>query len=246
MEEKLIHSAKANQAAKAAAIGEMTSVLAHELNQPIAAITNYARGCIWALRSGNVSKDEIIEAIEDIILQSERAGNIIHRLRAFLAKGIVKRSNVNLNTLIKKGVDLLRLAIDESNIIIKYNLDENVPLVFIDPVQIEQVIINLVQNAIDAMYGIQDDKRIIIISTKLHEKSEIIFTVKDSGPGIGEIALKKVFTAFYTTKTDGIGLGLSITKTIVDAHQGKIHLLSSDTGCVFEVRFPLFKGVDHA
>lgn len=209
---------------RVASIGEMASGLAHEINQPLTAIVSYAEACRLMLRSGREHREVLLSSLEQISKQGERAGDIIHRLREFVSKGKLERRPVNVNDLVDGVLDMLRHEIDRHSIELRLELGRDLPTVNADNVQIEQVIFNLVRNAIEAMESNEPGGRELIIGThKVQaDESAVEVFVSDTGEGLASEGVQRIFDAFYSTKQQGMGLGLSITRTIVHAHGGRI------------------------
>ncbi len=221
---------------KFSAVGEMTAAIAHELNQPIAAIANYARGCLWTLRSDKPETNKIMPVVEDIIVQAERAGNIMRNIRSSFEKGSIEKQPVCLANLLAETIQHIKDDLEKSNIEINDDFKDVNVTVLVDSVQIEQVIMNLLNNAIDAMTAHDCTTREINLAIESDEM--VTLSISDSGPGIGNEHLKKVFDPLFTTKKKGMGLGLSITKSIIEAHDGEISVTSSPKGTCFTIKLP--------
>lgn len=209
---------------RVASIGEMASGLAHEINQPLTAIVSYAEACRLMVRSGREHREVLLSSLEQISKQGERAGDIIHRLREFVSKGKLERRPVNVNELVDGVLDMLRHEIDRHSIILRLERGEGLPMVNADHVQIEQVIFNLVRNAIEAMDSNEPGTRELTIGTRKvqADKPAVEVFLSDTGEGLAPERAERVFDAFFSTKQQGMGLGLSITRTIVNAHGGRI------------------------
>jgi len=209
---------------RVASIGEMAAGLAHEINQPLTAIVSYADACRLMLESGREQKEVLLSSLEEISRQGERAGDIIHRLREFVTRGKLDRHPVNVNELVHDVLDMLGYELRNHDVDVQLELAQSLPLVEADKVQIEQVIFNLVRNAIEAMESSEPGNRRLTIGTGNAQGDEpaIEMFVRDTGEGISSEAGERLFDAFYSTKRNGMGLGLSITRTIVNAHGGRI------------------------
>lgn len=201
------------------AMGEMASALAHELNQPLSAIANYLNGAKRLLARSADADPRAVEAVEKAVEQALRAGDIIRRLRDFLSRGEGERSVESLSKLVHEACGLALVGAKESGIEVRYDLDPHLDQVVVDRIQIQQVLVNLVRNALDAMDGQQ--RRELMVSTVV-EGDMAIVSVADTGTGLDEAAAERLFQPFVTTKPQGMGVGLSISRTIVEAHGGQI------------------------
>ncbi len=201
------------------AMGEMASALAHELNQPLSAIANYLNGARRLMeRSGN-GDAKVTEAVEKASEQALRAGDIIRRLRDFLARGEGERSVESLSKLVHEACGLALVGAKEGGVDVRYQVDPHRDRVVVDRVQIQQVIVNLVRNALDAMRDCP--RRVLNVSTSIDADMAMV-TIADTGPGVDEATAGRLFQPFVTTKAQGMGVGLSICRTIVEAHGGRI------------------------
>lgn len=214
LQSELVHMSRLS------AMGEMASALAHELNQPLSAIANYLSGAKRLLERANVSEPRAGDALEKAADQALRAGEIIRRLRDFLARGEGERRVESLHKLVQEACALALVGAREHGVRVQYSLAPAVGDVLVDRVQIQQVILNLVRNAIDAMA--EHPRREMTIATSLAEDGMAMITVSDTGPGVDEAAAARLFQPFVTTKPSGMGVGLSISRTIVEAHGGRI------------------------
>jgi two-component system sensor kinase FixL len=226
------HREELAHVSRVASIGEMASGLAHEINQPLTAIVSYADACRLMLESGREKKEVLLSSLEEISRQGERAGDIIHRLREFVTRGKLERHPVNVNARVHDVLDMLGYELRSHEIDVQLKLAESLPLVEGDKVQIEQVIFNLVRNAIEAMEAREPASRRLTIGTASVQAPEpaIEMYVRDTGEGVSPEASERLFDAFYSTKRNGMGLGLSITRTIVNAHGGRIWASAEKNG----------------
>ncbi len=212
--------AELSHVARVSEMGQMGSTLAHELNQPLAAIVNYLQACTRLLQNQPTPvSPRIQEAIEKAVGQADRAGQIIRRLREFVQKRETERRTEDINTVVQESVALALVGAKSAGILSHVNLDPDIPPVMIDKVQIQQVVLNLIRNAIEAMA--QSKIRALTISTR-NQNGEVLVTVADTGSGMAPEVAAKLFEPFLTTKSTGMGIGLSICRSIVEAHGGRI------------------------
>jgi two-component system sensor kinase FixL len=203
------------------ALGEMASTLAHELNQPLSAIANYLKGTRRLLESAGDDRSATMrEALDKAADQALRAGQIIRRLRDFVSRGESEQRVEGLAKLVEEASALALVGAKEHGIRVRYEFDPKVDLVLADRVQIQQVLLNLLRNAIDAMTD--TNRRELTVTTKALPDATVEVAIADTGPGIAEEIAGQLFQPFITTKRHGMGVGLSISRTIVDAHGGSI------------------------
>lgn len=211
-------------------MGEMASGLAHELNQPLTAIVNYTRGCVRRLKSGREPVDAIVDAMEEAVGEAERAAEVIKRLRAFVRKGEPQRLPTDINDAVRDAVRLLEAEAGRWGITLHMELDAELPQVAADSIQIEQVVLNLVRNGIEAMNAGDARDRVLRVRTRRLSSGDVEVGVMDSGPGLSETQLDEIFNPFVTSKRDGMGMGLSISRSIAEAHGGQLTAESGETG----------------
>ena len=220
-EQALTHQAELAHVARLSTMGEMASGLAHELNQPLSAIHTYVQGCIRRINMGNTDLDAIVNALKLTAQQADRAGGIIRRLRSFVRKGESHKTYSEINQIVNEVTGFLETQLKNKQVSLVLDLEEDLPPVLADIIQIEQVLINLLKNGIESMSNIE--KPSIMVTTRLSGHKMIELCVIDSGHGISEDKLKRIFNPFFTTKSSGMGMGLSISSSIIEAHDGKLY-----------------------
>ena len=212
-------------------LGEMASTLAHELNQPLSAIANYAQGCTRLLRDRNDSDAERMgEALDEISRQSLRAGQIIRHLREFVMRGETEKMPEDVRKLVEEAGALALVGSREHGVRTVFDFQPGADMVVADRVQIQQVLINLMRNAIEAMRD--SETRELTVRTLPGDNDDVVVEVSDTGPGISEEVASRLFQPFVTSKSGGMGIGLSISKRIIEAHGGDIEALRNAQGGV--------------
>jgi two-component system sensor kinase FixL len=228
--------------ARVSTVGEFSSSLAHELTHPITAILSNAQAAQRFLAHDDVDLDEVRDILNDIVTQDQRAGEVIHRLRLLLKKGEPQAQcdDVDLNEAIRDVVKLMRSDLINRNVTVDTDLAQNLPAVTGDRVQLQQVLLNLMVNGCEAMADHDSSERRLLIASQ-SENGAVRVSVTDRGGGILEKNMEQVFERFFTTKKEGMGLGLSVCRTIIDAHRGKIWA-TNNAGCgaTFHFRLPIF------
>lgn len=224
------HQTELARVARLSTMGEMATGLAHELNQPLSAIANFARGCIRRLRSGDVAPADLIEPLEEVCEQAERAGEIMRHVRDFVRKSEPRMTAVDINLVVRSVVKFTEHEARQHETVITLQLAPEQPRVWADSIMVEQVICNLVRNAMEAMAETRTLRREIIIRTVPHDGDVVEVEVIDTGPGIDGAVIDQVFDQFFTTKPEGVGMGLSISRSIVESHGGSIRAESRAGG----------------
>ena len=218
------------------AMGEMASSLAHELNQPLSAITSYLRGAATLLKSAQPDTGRVIEALHRSSAQALRAGDIIKRLREFVAKGETEHTLENPAVLLEEAAALALVGAREQGVRVSLRCDHDLPEIIVDKIQIQQVALNLIRNAVEAMET--SSRRELTIGVA-RQNAFAFFSVADTGSGIAPEIAKHLFQPFVTSKANGMGVGLSICRTIIEAHGGRINARVHDGGgTVFEFTLP--------
>jgi two-component system, LuxR family, sensor kinase FixL len=236
------------QMSRLTAMGEMASALAHELNQPLSAIANYLKGCRRMLsRRPDEASNKVSEALNAAAEQALRAGDIIRRLRDFVSRGETEKRVERVAKLIEEASAIALVGATERGIRVSFEIDPHAELVLADRVQIQQVLVNLMRNAMEAMDG--SERRELFISTSRTDEDMVSMSVADTGPGLSAAVRAQLFQPFFTTKHDGMGIGLSISRTIIEAHGGEIQAEPNPVGgAVFRFTLPAVSAeeVQHA
>lgn len=223
---------------RVSSMGEMASAIAHEINQPLTAIANYASACLRLLRSGKAQAGEAQEAMQRVAAEAERAGEIVRKMRGFV------RGEESQMALVEPGflaAEVMRLAAAEarqSGVELRSEVEPGLPEVLADSIQIQQVLLNLVRNAVEAVDSGDGPRREVMLSARRAADGGVHFTVRDTGPGLPPGAIDKVFEPFYTTKPDGIGIGLPLSRSIADAHGGRLWASAEREGAAFHLVLP--------
>lgn len=224
-------------ARRLSSLGEMAAGLAHELNQPLAAINLYIQGCLQRLNTDSGQAREITDAMKAASAQARRAGNIIEQIRNFVRKAPLNKSDTDVNLLINDAIQLLDIDPDAQETTFHYELDTALPLLPLDRLQIKQVLVNLIQNAIESMKGLMDRKTVTLRTHKVDDN--IVVEIEDRGSGVPENISTQLFEPFVTGREDGLGLGLAICQSIVEQHGGKLWYKSiHDNGSCFIFTLP--------
>ncbi len=241
--EELAHSRQKelHHASRLSLIGEMASGLAHEINQPLGAICSYADACKRLMRLGD--RPELVHTIDKVAQQAERAGEIVRRIRRFVRKDEPRRSQVNVNSVLRETVGFIEADLHVYNVQMKLELSDQVTPITMDTIQLQQVALNLVRNALDSILVSGSDRQEIVIQTRMDQHDDVIISVSDTGTGMTGEVLLHLFDPFFTTKSDGMGLGLSISQSIVQSYDGKMWTEpNDDQGVTFYVKFPGLPG----
>jgi PAS domain S-box-containing protein len=233
------HRERLAHVARLGAMGEMAAGIAHELNQPLAAIATYTQAVQRLLDAGGMEQDELADVLSRVAGQAQRAGQVISRLRKFVRRGTIERRLQDLNQLIRDILTLAEPGARDHGVALILELDGEIPPVQVDGVQIQQVILNLLRNAIDAVGAYGGDSPAVTLRTRLDADDEVSLVVEDSGPGIPEDIALRLFEPFFTTKQEGMGLGLPLSRSIVEAHGGRLkYAARPGGGSVFTIHLP--------
>ena len=220
-------------------MGQLTASIAHEVNQPIAAaVTNAEAALLW-LGAPSPDLEEARQAIGRIVKDASRAGNVIGRIRALIKKAPTRKDRVDMNEAIREVIELTRNEAVKNGASVQTALAEGLPPIEGDRVQLLQVVLNLVVNAVQAMCAVAKGHRELLITSARAEPDGVLVTVKDSGPGLAPASLENLFAPFYTTKPGGLGMGLSICRSIIESHGGRIWVTANlPQGAIFQFTVP--------
>ncbi|WP_429031356.1 PAS domain-containing sensor histidine kinase [Bradyrhizobium sp. I1.14.4] len=243
-----LHEAQTNLAhvTRVTALGELAASIAHEVNQPLAAVVTNAAACLRWLNRAAPDLNEARGAVRSIISDGNRAGEVIQRVRALVNKTTGQKAPLDINEVINEVISLVQHQLQSHLVSLQLDLAPALPPVVADRVQLQQVILNLVVNGIEAMQPVTDRPRELVIRTRHDDAGQILVTVADCGVGISTENAERLFDAFYTTKAGGMGMGLSICRSIVEAHRGRLSVAANiSPGTTFQFTLPL-RQEDHA
>jgi C4-dicarboxylate-specific signal transduction histidine kinase len=238
------HQAELAHVARLSTVGEMVVELTHELNQPLSAISSYAQACRWLLQSDALdNREELLSSLGHVSEQADRAAEIIRRLRRFVMKAKPSQTAMDLNALIRDVAELTNIDARMANAQVCFELTDPLPPVVGDRIQIEQVMVNLMRNAFEAMSDCQPESRRLTLRTTVDGGQNVRVEVCDNGVGIPPTVIDHVFDRFFTTKPNGMGMGLSISQSIVERHGGTLWITpNSDRGSTFHFALPIDLG----
>jgi C4-dicarboxylate-specific signal transduction histidine kinase len=211
-------------------LGEITASIAHEINQPLTAVVMNSNACRRWLAADPPRIDEAREAAAHVIADAERAGKIVHGIRAIMKRDEWERHALEVNDMIRDALEAARSDLERKHVVVRAELSDDLPAVRGDRVQLQQVLMNLLVNAGDAMDDTPDGQRTLTVRSRGQDTGDVLVEVNDRGKGIESADTGRVFDAFYTTKANGLGMGLAISRSIVEAHGGRIWATSNDDG----------------
>jgi C4-dicarboxylate-specific signal transduction histidine kinase len=247
-EQAAAQAQRAQTASRLITMGEMASSVAHELNQPLTAINNYCNGMVSRIKAKQISEEDLLGALEKTARQAQRAGQIIQRIRAFVKRSEPNRTPSEVALMVNEAVELAEIELRRYNVRLSYFMADLPPLV-VDPILIEQVLVNLLKNAAESIVQAQRPPELRrvelhVLPATVEGKPVVEFTVNDTGRGIAPEVMARLYEAFHTTKAEGMGIGLSLCRSIVESHQGRmkaenLYNGSDVTGCRFSFWLPL-------
>jgi PAS domain S-box-containing protein len=233
MQMELVH------ANRVTTIGHLSASIAHEVNQPIGATLNNASAALHWLSKEPADLEKARQALNRIFANGNRASEVIGRMRALFKKAPLRTEDVDINGAILEAIGLTRGEVMKNGISVQSHLVEGLPLIQGDRVQLQQVIMNLIINAVEALSSVREGSRELVITTGKGELDDVLVVVRDSGPGLSSAGLERIFEAFYTTKPGGLGMGLSICRTIIEAHGGRLWVTAAQPqGATFQFTLP--------
>ena len=239
-EETLRHQERLEQTSRLITMGEMASSLAHELNQPLSAIANYCMGSVNRLKSGDYRREDILAAMEKASAQAERAGKIIRRTREFVKKSEPVRAPAALAEIVEEAIGFAEIEARKAAVAIQVSIPPDLPPVFADRIMIEQVVLNLVKNGIEAMQQTPPEVRTLNLAARLDGEGMVEVAVADRGCGMTDGQVERLYTPFFTTKAEGMGMGLNICRSIVEFHDGRLWVQPNPGGgSVFRFTLPV-------
>jgi PAS domain S-box-containing protein len=244
-----LQAERAQNASRLITMGEMASSVAHELNQPLTAISNYCNGLVSRIRNQNINEKDMLGALEKTAHQAQRAGQIIQRIRSFVKRSEPNRTPSDVLTMVNEAVELANIELSRRHVRLTHYVAARLPPLLVDPILIEQVLVNLMKNAAESIDHAnrpagQRHVELQVIPKMLDGQSVVIFSVKDTGKGLPPEVLEHLYEAFFSTKAEGMGIGLNLCRSIVESHQGRIaaeNLYNADEvqGCCFTFWIPV-------
>ena len=223
--------------ARVVTVGELTASIAHEINQPLGALVNNAGACLGWLDAGNL--EEARNSVTLVMDDAQRASEIITRIRTLVKKAPPQKDWLDINQIIREVIALGQSEVQRNHVALETQLSDDMPLVFADRIQLQQVMLNLMMNAIEAMTQAATPRE-LLISSGADDSKGVVVVVRDSGPGLDSKSLERLFEPFYTTKPQGMGMGLAICRSMIEAHGGRLWATSNrDRGAAFHFSLPM-------
>src|SRR5580704_14192810 len=223
-------------------MGELAASIAHEVNQPLTAVINNGSVCLRLLSNRNLEPDVLRRALEEIVADGTRASAVLARIRAFIKKEQAEKNPLDINEVIQEVLVLASRELYDNQVLVDYQLTANLPFVSADRVELQQVLLNLIMNGIEALIPVTDRPRLLWVQSRIDESGDLLVAVSDSGTGF-DLEVDRVFTPFFTTKAKGMGMGLSISRSLVESHGGRLWATSnSPCGAVFSFTLPVTAG----
>jgi C4-dicarboxylate-specific signal transduction histidine kinase len=232
----------------------MASSVAHELNQPLTAINNYCNGLVSRIKGKQISQDDLLAALDKTARQAQRAGQIIQRIRSFVKRSEPNRQLSDITLMVTEAVELAEIELRRRNVRLSHYVAARLPKLMVDPILIEQVMVNLMKNAAESIEHAQRPSarrsvELRVIPKQVDEQPVVEFSVLDSGQGLAPEVMERLYEAFFSTKVEGMGIGLNLCRSIVESHQGRmqaenIYNGAEVAGCRFSFWIPLSGAID--
>ncbi len=247
-EQAAMQAERAQSASRLITMGEMASSVAHELNQPLTAISNYCNGMVSRIKGRQIEEADLLAALEKTARQAQRAGQIIQRIRTFVKRSEPNRTLADVAPMVTEAVELVEIELRRHNVRLSHYVAARLPRLLVDPILIEQVLVNLLKNAAESVNAAnrpvpQRNVELRVVRKEMEGQPGVEFTVRDSGRGLAPEVMDRLFEAFFSTKAEGMGIGLNLCRTIVESHQGRmeaqnIYNGSDVAGCIFSFWIP--------
>ena len=248
-EQAAAQAERAQAASRLITMGEMASSVAHELNQPLTAINNYCNGMITRIKGGQISQDDLLGALNKTARQAQRAGQVVQHIRSFVKRSEPRRQVSSVGTIIDQVIELAEIDLRRRQVRLMHQVAASLPPLFVDPILIEQVLMNLIKNGADAIDGAERPpaERVVELRVGMRDiegVAAVQCSVTDAGPGLSPEAIDRLYEAFFSTKSEGMGIGLNLCRSIVESHQGRINAenlynAGQVTGCRFTFWIPV-------
>jgi len=221
--------------ARVTSLGELTAAIAHEVNQPLTGLVNSGNACLRWLAGDQPNLEAARQSVERMISSGKRAAEVVGRIRALAGKSPAVKDRININDTIAEVIALIGGEIERNRIPLQTRLSKDIPFVLGDRIQLQQVVLNLILNAVEAMSSVDQLSRNLSVTSAIDESNGVLVTVQDSGIGFDGTAPERLFEAFYTTKAHGMGMGLAVSRTIIRAHGGRLWATSNvPRGAIFQ------------
>ncbi|MFT3776698.1 MAG: PAS domain S-box protein [Ottowia sp.] len=253
-EQAAAQAERAQTASRLITMGEMASSVAHELNQPLTAINNYCTGMISRVRNGSISQDDLLGALDKTARQAQRAGQVVQHIRSFVKRSEPRRQWAEVPAIVEQVVELAEIELRRRQVRLTHHVDPRLPALFADPILIEQVLLNLIKNGADSIEAAQraPGNRMVNLRVTPREVAGVAavqFAVADTGRGLAPEALSRLYEAFFSTKSEGLGIGLNLCRSIIESHQGRIEAdnlynAGQIVGCRFVFWIPVGPSLD--
>ncbi len=255
-EQSAAQAERAQAASRLITMGEMASSVAHELNQPLTAINNYCNGMLSRIRAGQINQDDMLVALDKTARQAQRAGQIIQRIRSFVRRSEPNRTLSDVSTMVAEAVELAEIELRRRNVRLSHYVATRLPKLMVDPILIEQVLVNLLKNAAESIEHARRPTahrsvELRAVPRQVDEQAVVEFSVQDTGAGLAPEVMERLYEAFFSTKVEGMGIGLNLCRTIVESHQGRmqaenIYNGADVAGCRFSFWIPVSGAISSA